>query len=166
MISPLLTVRPRFSAVAPFLVLAVVAAIAVAACSSGVAATFGPAPASAPVAGETALTAPSAAASAPAPTAPAGAIVVHVRDFSLDPAEIDATSRTIALFVINDGPTIHNVSVRNASGQLLFATRDLKPGESQVVSATLPPGGPFITFCSLPGHESLGIRGSLVVKAP
>jgi Copper binding proteins, plastocyanin/azurin family. len=43
-----------------------------------------------------------------------------------------------------------------------FATRDLRPGETETISGTLTPGS-YVTFCSLPGHESLGIKGTLTV---
>ncbi len=176
----LLRARPRISAAGPFrlTVGGTIAVLLVAACSSG--GGFSPAiPASAAGSSSTpALAAPSGGASTPAlaapsasPTAsrsdtpvPANAIVVHVKDFTLDPAAIVHTGRSVTFDVINDGPTPHNLTVRTASGTVLFATRDLRAGESQVITATLPATGTYITFCSLPGHESLGIRGTLAIR--
>ena len=43
-----------------------------------------------------------------------------------------------------------------------MTTRDLKRGETQTVSADIAPGT-YTTFCSLPGHESLGVKGTLTV---
>jgi len=39
---------------------------------------------------------------------------------------------------------------------------DLSTGESETISAELEPGE-YTIFCSLAGHESLGMRGSLTV---
>lgn len=93
------------------------------------------------------------------------AIEVHVADFKITPTQLQALGPTVTLNVTNDGPTIHNVSVRDGSGTVLLHTRDLKPGESETISGQLPKGD-LITFCSLPGHESLGTKGTLVVTRP
>ncbi len=77
---------------------------------------------------------------------------VRVADFKITPAQINMSGSAITLNVKNDGPTIHNVSIRDSLGSTLIHTKDLKPGESETVSGTLPTGN-FITFCSLPGHE-------------
>ena len=119
-----------------------------------------PAPASAaPASAAPVSTAPSAAAS----TAPANATAVIVKDFKIEPADIKVQGKTVSLAVTNQGPTIHNVTIRNASGTVIVATRDLKSGESETITATLAPGN-YILFCSLPGHESLGTKGTLEVS--
>ena len=117
-----------------------------------------PAPASA-APSAAASTAPSAAAS----TAPSNATAVIVKDFKIEPADIKVQGKTVSLAVTNQGPTIHNVTIRDASGTVIVATRDLKTGESETISATLAPGT-YVLFCSLPGHESLGTKGTLDVS--
>ena len=110
-----------------------------------------------------ASSAPSAAASAgSASTAPSNATAVIVKDFKIEPVDIKVQGKTVSLAVTNQGPTIHNVTIRDASGTVIVATKDLKPGESETISATLAPGS-YILFCSLPGHESLGTKGTLEV---
>lgn len=95
-------------------------------------------------------------------TAPPGATTVHVLDFRIEPAALTVKGSTVMLFVINDGPTVHNVTIRDQAGKVLMATPDLREGESAVLSGTLQPGT-YVTFCSLPGHESLGTKGTLTV---
>lgn len=110
----------------------------------------------------TSTSAPSVASPSSAPaTAPADATAVKVLDFKILPAEVKVAP-TFSLFVTNDGPTVHNVTIRDQSGKLLMGTRDLRQGESAVLAGSLP-AGTYITFCSLPGHESLGTKGTLVV---
>ena len=94
-------------------------------------------------------------------TTAVAATSIHVRDFALDPKDVIARS-SVSLAVTNDGPTIHNVSIRDASGKVVGATKDLTPGQSESLTVDIPAGN-YILFCSLPGHESLGVKGSLTV---
>ncbi len=110
-----------------------------------------------------ACTAPAAGSGTAAAQSPTtAAVVIHVADFMLDHPRLKIVGPTVTLEIINDGPTPHNVAVRDADGMVLMTTRDLSTGESQTISAELPPGN-YVTFCSLPGHESLGVRGTLRV---
>jgi plastocyanin len=104
---------------------------------------------------------PSAEPGSPEPTS--GAIVVTLVDFALSPDPVIVASERVDLLVVNDGITPHNLSIRDAAGALLAATPDLSQGESAPLSVTLPESGTYAMFCSLPGHESLGLKGELVV---
>ncbi|MDQ6682313.1 MAG: cupredoxin domain-containing protein [Chloroflexota bacterium] len=115
-------------------------------------------------AGGNVTTQPTSPAGSPGAQA-SGAVAVRVLDFKIVPAVLTAPGPTITLRVTNDGPTIHNVTVRDSSGKVLMHTRDLRAGESETISATLSPGR-YVTYCSLPGHESLGTKGTLTVSAP
>ena len=103
-------------------------------------------------------TLPGAGASA---TSAVAATSIHVRDFTLDPKDVSVQG-SVSLAVTNDGPTIHNVSIRDASGKVVGATKDLTPGQSETLTVDIPAGN-YVLFCSLPGHESLGVKGSLTV---
>jgi len=124
------------------------------------------APATAPTASSTPATAASPAPSAPLGSqTPTGGTAVKVLDFKIDPATVTVKGSTVTLAVTNDGPTVHNVKVRDDAGTILLETKDLREGESETVSAEIPAGS-YVTFCSLPGHESLGTKGTLEVVAP
>ena len=107
------------------------------------------------------------ACSAPASsdTPPAGALTVSVADFMIDPAEVEISGSTVTISVTNDGPTPHNLTVRDAAGDVVVGTEDLSVGDSETITAELEPGD-YIFFCALPGHESLGMSGTLTVTAP
>lgn len=114
--------------------------------------------------------APGAATSAPSVgdgPAPSADVVANIKvlDFKLEPSTVTVSGTTLALAVSNAGPTIHNVTVRDAAGNVLFGTRDLGEGEAETVTHAIAPGT-YVLFCSLPGHESLGIKGTLTVTAP
>ena len=87
---------------------------------------------------------------------------VVVRDFTLDP-KVVTVGTAAALAVTNEGPTVHNVAVRDAGGSVVASTRDLREGETQSLAISLP-DGEYALICTLPGHESLGIKGNLTVR--
>ena len=110
---------------------------------------------------------PGADASAPAastgesPSADLDAEIA-LMDFMLDPEDLEVAGPTVTIAVTNDGPTPHNLSIRNDAGETLFATDDLSRGEETTLTGELEPGD-YVIFCSLGGHESLGMSGTLTV---
>lgn len=107
--------------------------------------------------------APASEAASSATTATA--LSVTVSDFMIDPSDLEVAGPTVTVETTNDGPTPHNLTVRDASGEVVMATADLSTGESETISAELEPGD-YTTFCSLAGHESLGMSGTLTVTGP
>ena len=105
----------------------------------------------------------SVAPSADAPSAEA--LTVSVADFMIDPSDVEVAGSTITIDVTNDGPTPHNLSIRDADGAVLLATSDLSVGGMETISGELE-AGDYTIFCALPGHESLGMSGTLTVTAP
>ena len=104
------------------------------------------------------------ASEAPA-SADAEAISVSVMDFMIEPADLEVAGPTVTIDVTNDGPTPHNLTVRDEAGDVLMGTEDLSAGDTATISAQLEPGE-YTIFCALPGHESLGMSGTLTVTAP
>jgi uncharacterized cupredoxin-like copper-binding protein len=113
-------------------------------------------------------TAPTSSGTSASPAAsPVGspavdAVPLGVKDFSLDPRDLTVNGSTVSLAVTNTGPTVHNVTIRDASGAIVMGTANLREGESETISGPVP-AGKYVMFCSLPGHESLGIKGELIV---
>ena len=137
--------------------------IVAAACNSSAGGSATPTPgASAPA---VVPTASATTATASATGAPVGT-PLEVLDFTLSPLTVVVAGPDVALAVSNAGPTVHNVTIRDAAGVSLGATRDLREGEVDTLEAAALPAGTYILFCSLPGHESLGIKGTLEVSAP
>jgi uncharacterized cupredoxin-like copper-binding protein len=60
-------------------------------------------------------------------------------------------------------PPFTNLTVRDSSGKVVVSSKTVKPGGSETISVQLTPGT-YATFCSLPGYESLGMHGKLVVS--
>jgi plastocyanin len=104
---------------------------------------------------------PVAASSMPAENPAADGTPVVVKDFAIDPLDVTVTG-PVSLAVSNAGPTVHNLSIRDDADKLLAKTDELREGDSAILEVELPDGD-YILFCSLPGHESLGMRGTLTV---
>ena len=92
-------------------------------------------------------------------------LALELADFMLDPADLTATGPTVTIGVTNAGPTPHNLSIRGAGDEVLAATPDLSRGDAETLTVDLEPGT-YTIFCGLPGHESLGMRGTLTVATP
>lgn len=102
-----------------------------------------------------------------APGSPAGGsgagVSVHLSDFKISPGQLTAPAGATSFAVKNDGPTPHNLTIRDGAGKTVGATANLKPGDSTTLTVSLNPGK-YTAFCSLAGHESLGMSASLVVS--
>ena len=62
----------------------------------------------------------------------ADATMVIVKDFTLDPIDV-AVAGSVSLAVTNEGPTLHNVAIRDDAGEEIATTRNLKEGESETL---------------------------------
>lgn len=111
-----------------------------------------------------------AGASAPPPDdsdAPAGAAsaatTIKLADYAIRPAEV-TVGPDFVLAISNFGPTPHNLTIRDESGAVGDAISEIEAGGSALLQGHLEPGR-YITFCSLPGHENMGMRALLIVGA-
>ncbi len=104
----------------------------------------------------------SAITAAPATSSPQSTEVVKVSDFMINP-KLVALKAGSTITIKNDGPTPHDLSIRDPNGRTVLKTATLKPGESKTLELALP-AGTYSTYCSLPVHESLGMQGSLVLS--
>ncbi len=57
---------------------------------------------------------------------------------------------------------MHNVTIANAGGKVLGATPTFTGG-TKTLSLNLPPGT-YTFYCSVPGHEAAGMKGTLTVR--
>jgi uncharacterized cupredoxin-like copper-binding protein len=56
----------------------------------------------------------------------------------------------------------HNVEIQDPSGKVLGGTKTIT-GTSATANVNLKPGK-YTFFCSVPGHEQAGMKGTLTVK--
>jgi plastocyanin len=75
---------------------------------------------------------------------------------------LTAASSNVKIDFMNSSPLMHNVTIANAAGKVLGATKTFEGG-TQSLSVHLPPGT-YTFYCSVPGHEQAGMKGTLTVR--
>ena len=73
-----------------------------------------------------------------------------------------AASSHVTIDFTNSSPLLHNVTIANAAGKVLGATPTFAGG-TKTLSLNLPPGT-YTFYCSVPGHEQAGMKGTLTVN--
>jgi plastocyanin len=75
---------------------------------------------------------------------------------------LSAASSHVTIDFTNHSPLEHNVTIANAQGKVLGATPTFLGG-TKVLTLDLPPGT-YTFYCSVPGHELAGMKGTLTVR--
>lgn len=88
---------------------------------------------------------------------------VKLKDYMLEPSSLALSSGASVICAVNDGQTPHDLRVRDGSKVDLFKTAVLAPGTTARLSVTLSAGS-YEMYCSVAGHEALGMKGPVTVK--
>jgi uncharacterized cupredoxin-like copper-binding protein len=130
------------------------------------------APAAATVAAP-ATTAPSVAATSPAASAPvvpatavasAGdgkTVAVELKDYAITLSTSTVSAGMVTFNVKNSGPSAHNFNVMSNGEEKGVMTLD--PGTTATLMLNLTAGS-YDFRCNIPGHNLLGMKGTLTVK--
>ena len=86
---------------------------------------------------------------------------VVMTDFAFHPRNVEA-ARDEALTVLNDGGIAHNLTVERGSVQVA-GTASFLAGDRERLRIDMPPGR-YRILCTVPGHERLGMTGTLTVR--
>jgi plastocyanin len=104
-------------------------------------------------------------ASAPAPAGPPGKTVKLAADPSgqlkYDTDKLTAKAGAVTINFTNAAPTPHDVTVRKGSKQL-GKTPEINSSKARVTIKLAK--GEYEYFCSVPGHEQAGMKGTLTVQ--
>jgi uncharacterized cupredoxin-like copper-binding protein len=130
------------------------------------AASAAPAATAAPSAATTAPAASAPAASAAsATTAPAAAgsttVAVELKDFAIMLDKSTVSPGMVTFNVKNSGPSPHNFNVKVNGEEKGVTTLD--PGKTATLTLNLQAGS-YDFRCNIPGHDLLGMKGTLTVK--
>ena len=114
-----------------------------------------------------ATTAPATSAPATTTAPAAGGAKVQV---AADPSgslafvqtSLSATAGNNTFVFTNESPVPHNFTVKKADGTELGATKTIQ-GATESLTLTLPKGT-YTYYCSVPGHEAAGMKGTLTVN--
>jgi manganese oxidase len=94
-----------------------------------------------------------------APAAPANAIEVTLKEFSITPSEITAPPGEVTLRVTNSGTTDHDFEIVGQG-----KTKRLSPGQSELLILKSVPVGHYSARCNIIGHSSAGMAATLIVS--
>ncbi len=90
--------------------------------------------------------------------APAGAVAVSLSEYAITPTTIAAPLNG-KLTGTNGGTMVHNFAVQGTQ----VHTKDLQPGETATVDLKGLKAGTYTLFCSISGHQQLGMQASIVI---
>ncbi len=96
-------------------------------------------------------------ASAPPPTS----VGVGEREWRVSLYRSRVPVGRVRLNVRNFGEDGHDLSVRTRAGRVLGTLPELRPGKTGSLTLRLRKPGRYVVFCSLEGHEELGMRARL-----
>jgi len=101
------------------------------------------------------------AGAADATARPATAVGVGEREWRIALYRSHVPVGRVRFNVHNFGEDGHDLAVRNRRGKLLGVGPELEPAENGRLSVRLRRPGRYTVFCSLEGHEALGMRAIL-----
>ena len=109
--------------------------------------------------------APTTAAATKAATAPAAAggntVSVELKDFAIALNTSTATAGKVTFTIKNNGPSPHNFNVKINGEEKGVPTLDANA--TATLTLDLTPGA-YEYRCNIPGHDLLGMKGTLTVK--
>lgn len=79
-----------------------------------------------------------------------------------DTTELSAKAGPVKIDFTNDSPVPHDVVIRDSAGEEIAATEVVTSADSSTEFDAKP--GKYTFFCSVPGHEAGGMKGTLTVK--
>lgn len=94
------------------------------------------------------------------PSRPPGRDEVVMTEYEFDPSNVEV-KRGTELTVRNDGEIAHNLMVERG-GDELIGTDSFLGGKSEKLRVDIAPGR-YTMVCTVPGHEQLGMKGTMTV---
>ncbi|HET9780483.1 MAG TPA: plastocyanin/azurin family copper-binding protein [Candidatus Dormibacteraeota bacterium] len=94
---------------------------------------------------------------------PSGSIQVTMTEFKFDPSSITHASGNIVFWLVNSGSTQHDMAIRDASGKTIATSELVSAGDTQEFDVKGIVAGTYTFFCTQPGHEGSGMKGTLTV---
>jgi len=99
--------------------------------------------------------------SGPPPSVPHVQVTAFEYGFVL--SRTTAPAGKIVFELVNHGQDEHNLNVESSEGVIDGSLPNTLPGHIREMELELGPGT-YTLFCSLPGHEAMGMKAKLVVE--
>lgn len=84
-------------------------------------------------------------------------------ELKFDKTELTGSTGDDTIDFTNDSSVPHNVTVDDPSGKEIGATEDITQSKATLKLTGLK-SGDYTFYCSVPGHEAAGMKGTLAVK--
>ena len=94
---------------------------------------------------------------------PSGSIQVTMTEFKFDPSTIMHASGNIVFWLVNSGSTQHDMAIRDSTGKTIATSELVSAGDTQEFDVNGIAAGTYTYFCTQPGHEGSGMKGTLTV---
>lgn len=94
---------------------------------------------------------------------PSGSIQVTMTEFKFDPSTIQHSSGNVVFWLVNSGSTQHDMAIRDSSGKTIATSELVSAGDTKEFDVSNLAAGSYTFYCSQPGHEASGMKGTLTV---
>jgi uncharacterized cupredoxin-like copper-binding protein len=96
---------------------------------------------------------------------PAGSTKISMSDYKFTPSSPTVKPGKVTFFLVNTGSVSHDMVVMSADGSKSLGRSELiQPGDSGVLTVDNLSAGTYKFICDQPGHETLGMKGTLAVS--
>jgi plastocyanin len=94
---------------------------------------------------------------------PAGSTMVTMTEFKFAPSTISVSHGKVVFWLVNSGTTQHDMAIRDSSGNTIVTSELLSVGDQKEFDVKDIAAGTYTYFCTQPGHEASGMKGTLTV---
>lgn len=94
---------------------------------------------------------------------PAGSIQVTMTEFKFDPSTIQHSNGKMVFWLVNSGSTQHDMAIRDSSGKTIATSELVSAGDTKEFDVSNLAAGSYTFYCTQPGHEASGMKGTLTV---
>lgn len=94
---------------------------------------------------------------------PSGSIQVTMTEFKFDPSSITHAGGNIVFWLVNSGSTQHDMAIQDSTGKTIATSELVSAGDTQEFDVKGIAAGTYTFFCTQPGHEASGMKGTLTV---
>ena len=94
---------------------------------------------------------------------PAGSTRVTLSDYKFDPSSLTVSHGKVVFWLVNSGTQAHDLAIRDSSGNRIAVSELLSAGDTKEFDVSSIDAGSYVIFCTQPGHEASGMKGTLTV---
>ncbi len=94
---------------------------------------------------------------------PAGSTMVTMTEFKFDPSTVSVSHGKVVFWLVNSGTTQHDLAIRDSTGKTIATSELVSAGDQKEFDVNDIAAGTYTFYCSQPGHEASGMKGTLTV---